>query len=53
MKDELPSDLLYHKPEHSLDVLEAVERIAKAEKIIFFLKSTFFNIFNILCLQYF
>ena len=33
MKSELPQDLFYHKTEHSQDVLQAVERIAEAEKI--------------------
>jgi len=33
MEKELPRDLLYHKLEHSLDVLAAAERIASAEDI--------------------
>lgn len=33
MQQELPKGLNYHKLEHSLDVLEAVERIAKAEGV--------------------
>jgi len=33
MEKELSPDLLYHKLEHSLDVLQAVERLASAENI--------------------
>ncbi|HCE44604.1 MAG TPA: phosphohydrolase [Lentisphaeria bacterium] len=33
MEKELPPDLLYHRLEHSLDVLQAVEKLASAEKI--------------------
>ena len=31
LKEKLPSNLYYHNYEHTLDVLEATERIAKAE----------------------
>lgn len=33
MLKELPADLLYHRAEHSLDVLQAAERLASAENI--------------------
>lgn len=33
MRNELPENLYYHKMEHSLDVLEAAERIADAEGV--------------------
>lgn len=33
LKSELPDDLYYHKLEHSLDVLQAAERIAEGEGV--------------------
>jgi len=33
MQDELASDLFYHKLDHTLDVLQAIERIAATENV--------------------